>query len=151
MSGFLRPAAAKMSTTSSETTALRDDLPDGVVELLVGLALAGRALGEHRAHRLEEADVVADAQRLVVRHRQRERLRQLGDGAQQPRLAVLLRQDVLLRRRQQRQPLLRRARRSSGDQSKPWKRPRQTSYFSSISATASAWSSAVSPVPPLSV
>jgi hypothetical protein len=37
------------------------------------------------------------------------------------------------------------------DQSKPWNSPRQTSYFSSISATASAWSSAVFPVPPLSV
>ena len=35
-----------------------------------------------------------------------------------------------------------------GDQSKPWNRPRQISYFSSISATASAWSSAVLPVPP---
>ncbi len=29
------------------------------------------------------------------------------------------------------------------DQSKPWKRPQQTSYFSSITATASSWSSAV--------
>ncbi len=27
-----------------------------------------------------------------------------------------------------------------GDQSKPWKRPQQTSYFSSITATASSWS-----------
>ncbi len=48
-----------------------------------------------------------------------------------------------------------------GDQSKPVtrpagvvyepKRPRQISYFSSITATASAWSIAVLPVPPLSV
>ncbi len=114
-------------------------------------ALAGRALGQHRAHGLEEAHVVADAQRLLVRHRQGERLRQVGDGAQQPRLAVLLGQDVLLRRGQQRQPLPAACRSSSGDQSKPWKRPRQTSYFSSITATASAWSMAVLPVPPLSV
>ena len=33
----------------------------------------------------------------------------------------------------------------------PWNSPRQTSYFPSISATASAWSTAVFPVPPLSV
>ncbi len=38
MSGFFRPAAAKMSTTSSDDHGLRDDLADGVVEVLVGLA-----------------------------------------------------------------------------------------------------------------
>ena len=37
------------------------------------------------------------------------------------------------------------------ERSKPWKRPAQTSYFSSMRATASPWSSAVRPVPPLSV
>ena len=70
---------------------------------------------------------------------------------QQPVLAVLLREDVLLRRRQQRQPLRRRAASLQADQSKPWNRSQQTSYFSSITATASSWSIAVLPVPPLSV
>jgi hypothetical protein len=38
------------------------------------------------------------------------------------------------------------------DQSKPWKSPRQTSYFSSISATASRLvDRRACPVPPLSV
>ena len=111
MSGFLRPAAAKMSTTSSETTAREMICRMAWSSSSSVLRLAGRALGQHRAHRLEEADVVADAQRLRVRHRQGEGLRQLGDGAQQSRLAVLLGQDVLLRRRQQREPFLRRARR----------------------------------------
>lgn len=79
----------------------RDDLADGEVQLLVRLGLPGRGFREHRAHGLEKGDVVGDAFRLFVRHRQREGLRQLGDGAQQPRLAVLLRQDVLLRGGQQ--------------------------------------------------
>jgi len=37
------------------------------------------------------------------------------------------------------------------DQSKPWKRPLQISYFFNIRATASCWSMAVFPMPPLSV
>ena len=101
MSGFFRPAAAKMSIDLVGHHRLRDDLPDRVVELLVGLALAGYALRQHRPHRLEEAHVVADSQRLVVRHGRGEGLRQLRHRSQQPVLAVLLRQDVLLRRRQQ--------------------------------------------------
>jgi hypothetical protein len=44
------------------------------------------------AHPLEEGHVVPDAQRLVVWHRQRERLGQLRHGAQQPVLAFLLRE-----------------------------------------------------------
>ena len=109
MSGFLRPAAAKMSTTSSETTALEMICRMAWSSSSSVLRSPGVALREHRAHRLEEPHVVANAQRLLVRHRERERLRQLGDGAQQPVLAVLLREDVLLRRGQQRQALLRRA------------------------------------------
>jgi hypothetical protein len=77
-----------------------------VVELLVGPPLARGALGEHRADRLVEADVVADRDRLVGRHRQRERRRELGHGLQQPRLPVLLGEDVLLRGREQGEPLL---------------------------------------------
>ena len=38
-----------------------DDLPDGVVELLIALALAGFVLGEHCRHRLKEPHVIADA------------------------------------------------------------------------------------------
>ena len=42
MSGFFSPAAAKMSITSSDDTALRDDLADRVVESLgPSLPLAG--------------------------------------------------------------------------------------------------------------
>ena len=66
-------------------------------------------LGKHRLHGLEERYVVPDAQRLGMRHRQRERLRQLAHGVQAPVLAVLLLQDVLLRGGQQAEPLRRRA------------------------------------------
>jgi hypothetical protein len=79
-----------------------DDLPDGKVQLLVRLPLAGRGLGEKRTHRLKEPHIVPNAQRLLVRYREREGLGQLGDGAEQPRLAVLLREDVLLRWTEQR-------------------------------------------------
>jgi hypothetical protein len=87
----------------------RHDLADRVVELLIGPPVAGRALGQDGAHRLEEADVVADLERRLVRDRERERLRELRDGTEEPRLAVLLGEDVLLRRRQHGQPLPRRA------------------------------------------
>ena len=40
------------------------DLPDGKVQLLVGLPIAGCALCENRAHCLEETHIVPDAQRL---------------------------------------------------------------------------------------
>ncbi len=148
MSGFFRPAAAKMSTTSSDTTAF---------EMIWRMAWSSsssvlRSPGVLLASTARTAWKKPTSSRMrsasSCGHRERERLRQLGDGLQQPLLAVLLREDVLLRRRQQRQALLRRAAWSSGDQSKPWNRPRQISYFSSISATASAWSSAVLPVPP---
>ena len=77
-----------------------------MIQLLVGLPLAGRGLGQDRAHGLEEADVVADAQRFLMGHREREGLGQRRDGAQQPVLAVLLREDVLLRRRQEGEAVL---------------------------------------------
>ena len=86
----------------------RDQPPQRVIQLLIGLPLRRRALRQRRPHRLEERRVVADAPRLLVRRRQRERLRQLPHRRQTPLLPVLLRQNVLLRRRQQRQTLLRR-------------------------------------------
>ncbi|EXI72988.1 MAG: hypothetical protein AW07_02920 [Candidatus Accumulibacter sp. SK-11] len=80
-----------------------------MLDVLLGPCVARCALGEDGPYRLEERHVVADAQRLGVRHRQREGLQQLTHRADAPFLAVLLRQDVLLRERQQAQPLLRRA------------------------------------------
>ena len=79
MSGFFRPAAAKMSITSSETTACETIWRMAWSRSSSDLPLAGRALGQDRAHGLEEADIVANAQGLVVRHGQRKRLRQFGD------------------------------------------------------------------------
>ena len=62
MSGFFRPAAAKMSTTSSETTALETICRIAWSSSSSVLRSPGSALRQHGAHRLEEADVVADAQ-----------------------------------------------------------------------------------------
>ena len=44
MSGFSRPAAAKMSTTPSGVNGARDDLPNGVVELFLWTLVAGCTL-----------------------------------------------------------------------------------------------------------
>src|SRR5690606_11506027 len=86
----------------------RDDLPDRVIEFFLGPGLAGSTLGQHRLYRLEEGHVVADAQRLLVRDSQREGLRELTDRADAAVLAVLLRENVLLRRREETEALLRR-------------------------------------------
>jgi hypothetical protein len=97
-----------MSITPSGATAR-----EMICRTACSMSSSGRAspgaLGEHRLHGLEERHVVADAQRLGVRHRQREGLRQLAHRAHAALLAALLRQDVLLRARQQAEPFLRRA------------------------------------------
>ena len=99
ISGFFRPAAAKMSMTSSEDDGLGDDLPDGMVEVLVGLALVPARSSRAPARTAWKKPTSSRiAKRLVVRHRQRERLRQSSVTALSKRgLAVFLRQDVLLR------------------------------------------------------
>ena len=79
-----------------------------MVEILLGPCIAGARFVSTAQTGLEERYVVPDAQRLGMRHRQRERLGQLAHGVQAPVLAVLL-QDVLLRGGQQAEPLRRRA------------------------------------------
>ena len=106
MSGFLQARRGEDVDDLVGHDRLAHDLADRVVELLVGLPLARDALGEHGTDGLVEADVVADRDRLVGRDGQRERRRELGHGLEQPRLAVLLGEDVLLRGREQREPLL---------------------------------------------
>ena len=59
----------------------RDDLAHGVLHLLIGAHLARGALGERRAHRLEERDIVSDACRLLVRDGKGERQLQLAHDA----------------------------------------------------------------------
>ena len=61
---------------------LRDDLPHGQVEVLLGAGFSRRPLRQRRPHGLEEPDVVPDPHRLVVRHGQRERLGQRQHGVQ---------------------------------------------------------------------
>jgi hypothetical protein len=73
-----------------------------------GPRVTRRALCQHRLYGLEERHVVANAQRVVMRHGQGECLRQLAHGVEETILAILLAQDVLLCRWKYAQPLLRR-------------------------------------------
>ena len=84
MSGLSRPAAFMMSTISVETTArLTICWIASSRSAALFLPVAGAALDQRRADRLEEADFIADCLRLVARRRQRERL-----GERQHRIGV---------------------------------------------------------------
>ena len=65
-----------------------DDLADGVIEFLGVALLAGRGLGKHGPHGLEEGHVIADRDRLVVRDGEGEGLRKLRDRFEQPGFAI---------------------------------------------------------------
>ena len=152
MSGFSRPAAAKMSTTPSAATARETICRMAWSSSSSVSRLARRALHERRLHRLEEGDVVADAQRLSCGTASANAC----DSSATARTSRVL--AVRPARGCAPAPPGAAPSRSCGDagrptrdQSKPWKRSQQTSCFSSITATASSWSRAVSPVPPLSV
>ena len=86
-----------------------DDPAHRVVEFFLRPGLGGSAFGEDGLHGLKEADVVADARGLVARHSEGKGLRQVAHGGDKAVLAVLLGEDVLLRRRQESQPFGRRA------------------------------------------
>ena len=110
MSGFFEPGRGEDVDDLVGRDGPRDDLADGVVELLVGLALARRASwrapparpGRSRRRRgCASASSCGTASANACdssRH-----------GLQEPLLAVVLREDVLLRGGQQREPLRRRA------------------------------------------
>ena len=130
----------------------RDDLPHGEVELLVALQALDRGLHERRAHRLEEAHVVADRERFLTGHGQRERLAERGDRIHETLLAVVEPKDELLGVADELQLLLVRARGPQKgvleDHAACRTRPRS---FSCITAMACAWSTTGSPLPPPSV
>jgi hypothetical protein len=86
--GLLEPSCGEDVDDALRSDRAREDLADGVVELLLGPRIARRALGEHGLQRLEEGHVVADLQGLLVRHREREGLRQLAHSAHDSRPAV---------------------------------------------------------------
>src|SRR6185312_8088199 len=86
----------------------RNDLPNGVIEVLLGPRITGRALGEDRLNSLEKRDVVANRERLGVRNSEGERLGQLAHRPYTAILTILLLENVLLRRGKQPQSLLRR-------------------------------------------
>ena len=83
MSGFFSPAAAKMSITPSEATAFETSWRTAGSSSSARLAPRPACLGQAGADGLEEADLVADRQGVVVRDGQGEGLRQLGDRLQE--------------------------------------------------------------------
>src|SRR5207244_1487931 len=85
-----------------------DELPDGVLYLLLGALGAGLPLGEDRPDRLEEAYVVTDSRGLRVRDGESEGLRECPDDLKEAGLPILLREHVLLPGREQSESLLRR-------------------------------------------
>ena len=109
MSGFGSPAAAKMSMTPSGATAREMIRRTALSSSSRGLVSVAAALGEHGLHGLKEAHVVADARRLVARHREGEGPGQVAHGRDESVLAVLLGENVFLRRGEQSQPFRRRA------------------------------------------
>jgi hypothetical protein len=72
-----------MSTTSLEETAF---------ETICRIACTGVALDQHGPDRLEEGNVIPDAEGLRVRHGQRERPREVPHRSDEAVLPVLLRQ-----------------------------------------------------------
>ena len=80
MSGLFSPAAAKDIDDLVGNQRLRDDLADRMVEHLGRFAIVRDVLEQRGADRLEKPDRITDAQCLIMRHRQREGLRQLLHG-----------------------------------------------------------------------
>lgn len=78
MSGFLARRSEDVDDLLARDR-LRDDLPNDVVDVAQAFPVADLRLGDGRAHGLEEADIIPDADRLVVRHGERERFGELGD------------------------------------------------------------------------
>ena len=62
----------------------RHDLPNGQIQLFLSLSFTWRVFGEYRAHRLKKGNVVAYAQRLLVRHCERKRPREIAYDFHQP-------------------------------------------------------------------
>ena len=90
MSGFSRPAAAKMSIPPSEAHRPRDDLADGMLQFLPGPRLDCGSFAQHSLHGLEERHVVTDAHRVILRNGQRESARQVTHHLHAPLLPALL-------------------------------------------------------------
>ena len=61
MSGFARPGGGEDVHHTFGCHRAGGDLPDRVVELLLGSRVAGRALSEYGLHGLEEGHIVPDA------------------------------------------------------------------------------------------
>ena len=152
MSGFFKPAAAKMSMTPSDATA-RDMIWRMARSSLVRAATGRRATPLVSTGRPPGRTPRRRGSPSPPRAARPGRTPSISSvtAVRQALLAVLLREDVLLGGRQECTAAAGLPDLATADQSNPWKMPQQISYFSSMTATASAWSMAVLPFPPLSV
>ena len=152
MSGLSRPAAAKMSTTSPGATAF-----DTSCWIACSMSSSERppppavALRQYRPHRLEERQVVPDRSASSAGTASANACESAVTLSHQPLLAVLLRQDVLLRSRQQRQAAPRAAPVVHALQSNPWNSPQHDLVLLQHHRHGLLWSIAADPLPPLSV
>ncbi len=83
----------------------RNQLPHRRIDLFRRLAAPPTALAQRRPHGLEKRNIVPNRRCLIASRTQRERLRQAPHHLHEPPLPVLLLQNMLLRPRQQTQPL----------------------------------------------
>lgn len=74
----------------------RDDLPNRVFQLLVGLGVDARGLHDGRSNGLEESHVVTNRDGGGVRHSQSECLRELADCLLEALLAVFEAEHVVI-------------------------------------------------------
>ena len=129
MSGFFSPAAAKMSTTSSETIALETICRMAWSSSSSVLRSPGALLARTDRTAWKNADIIADAQRFLDAARHRAKAWESSVTApKQSVLAVLLGQDMLLaagsnESRSSALPVV------QIDQSKPWKSPQADLVF----------------------
>ena len=150
MSGFFSPAAAKMSMTPSDATALETSCRTACSmsswrALAVGVrSWRGRPgrpekIRHHRGWPIASSCGTARAKAWDSS----------VTAFEYPVFAVLLGENVLLGGGKEAEDVPMERPFVQPDQSKPWKMPQQISCFSSMTATASSWSIAVRPVPPL--
>ena len=78
-----------------------------MIQILLWPRLGRSALGQHRLDSLKERHVVAYTDRFIMRHSQGEGLRQFSHCLYKTFFAILLRQDVFLRGRQEGKPFCR--------------------------------------------